>query len=75
MRQVRFRVRLLTAPTDAILQYRVAVWKFVNTVLDKVEEEDEGYRTEIANVLKEFKAGEGGIVVTQDNVLQRLREL
>jgi hypothetical protein len=74
MERVRFKFRMMRLPEDALLQYRTAVFKFLNTILDKAEEENAAYQQKICDVLDEFNPS-NAIVVTKENAVERLREL
>lgn len=73
--RIQHRIQVLTAPTDALLQYSLSAWKLVNLVLDKAEEENEAFRTKLADAINEFDPNEDEMVVTPDNAVERLREL
>lgn len=74
-KRLRYRWTLLHVPEDGLLQFQSAAWRLINTVLDKIEEENEQYKNDVVNALEQLNPVDNGMFVTGDNAIERLREL
>ena len=73
-KRIRFIVKLLLAPVDAVVYFREVSWRLLNFLLDKVEEDSQAFQDDLATIINEFDINET-VTVTADNVLEELNRL
>ena len=74
-KRVAFRLKTWSASDDSLMQSRFAVWNLLNTIFDKVEEENGSFQAKMGQIIDEFDPDEDGMLVTRGDAIERLREL